>query len=115
MSDAVLAGATPAAAGASAGATASAGTDALAGEPAPVITAAWAIYFLLLAMIAEGRANAHIRTTCVFALIGLIGYRLDGAWQGKWADDGSAMRRRSLVIMGVLIAALVYYRMLGGG
>jgi hypothetical protein len=27
----------------------------------------------------------------------------------------SAMRRRSLVIMGVLIAALVYYRMLGGG
>src|SRR5262249_38267081 len=45
-------------------------------QPGPVITLAWTIYFVLLAVIANGRADAHVRTACFFALVGLVGYRL---------------------------------------
>jgi hypothetical protein len=80
-------------------------------QPGPVVTLAWTIYFVLLAIIANGRADAHIRTACVFALVGLVGYRLDEARQRGVSAD---MRRRSLIGAGVLIAALIYFRLLSG-
>jgi len=65
-------------------------------QAGPVITLAWTIYFVLLAIIANGRADAHVRTACFFALVGLVGYRLDEARQrgsrgeesfaGRWPD-----------------------------
>jgi hypothetical protein len=48
-------------------------------SPGPAITLAWTFYFVLLAIAGNGRAYAHIRTTCVFALIGLLGYWVDMA------------------------------------
>jgi hypothetical protein len=78
-------------------------------QPGPVITLAWTIYFLLLAIIANGRADAHVRTACFFALVGLVGYRLDEA-----RDVGADMRRRSLIVVGALVVAAIYFRLLAG-
>ena len=80
-------------------------------QPGPVITLAWTIYFVLLAVIANERADAHVRTACFFALVGLVGYRLDEAHQRGVSAD---MRRRGLVIAGALIAAAIYFRVLAG-
>jgi hypothetical protein len=80
-------------------------------QPGPVITLAWTIYFLLLAIIANGRADAHVRTACFFALVGLVGYWLDEARQRGVSAD---MRRRGLVVAGALIAAAIYFRLLAG-
>jgi hypothetical protein len=78
----------------------------------PAITLAWTGYFVLLAIIANGRAYAHIRTTCVFALIGLVGFWIDAAARQDKSDR--AMRRRLLVIGGTLIAAAIYFRLRPG-
>ena len=80
-------------------------------QPGPVITLAWTIYFVLLAIVANGRADAHVRTACFFALVGLVGYRLDEARQRGLGAD---MRRRGLVVAGALIAAVIYFRLLAG-
>jgi hypothetical protein len=80
-------------------------------QPGPVITLAWTIYFVLLAIVANGRADAHVRTACFFALVGLVGYRLDEARQRGLGAD---MRRRGLVVAGALIAAVIYFRVLVG-
>ena len=79
-------------------------------EPGPAVTLVWAAYFLLLALIADGRADAHIRTSCLFALIGVVGYRLDEAFREQGGAD--TMRRRGIVVATALIAALVYFRWL---
>jgi hypothetical protein len=81
--------------------------------PGPAITLAWTGYFVLLAIIANGRAYAHIRTTCVFALIGLVSFWIDAAPR---QDNGAGhpTRRRMLVILGVLIAATIYFRLRPG-
>jgi hypothetical protein len=79
----------------------------------PVVTLAWALYFVLLAIIADGRADAHVRTSCLFALIGVVGYRLDEAGREGEGADGD-MLRRSLIVAGALIAALIYFRVLLG-
>src|SRR5262245_32736451 len=71
----------------------------------------WTIYFVLLAIIANGRADAHVRTACFFALIGLVGYRLDEARQRGLSAD---MRRRGFIVAGALIAAAIYFRVLVG-
>ena len=81
-------------------------------SPGPAITLAWTGYFVLLAIIANGRAYAHIRTTCVFALIGLVGFWIDAAARQDKGDR--AMRRRLLVIGGTLIAAAIYFRVRPG-
>lgn len=83
-------------------------------SPGPAITLAWTGYFVLLAIIANGRAYAHIRTTCVFALIGLVGFWIDAAPRQDDGAGGHPMRRRTLVILGVLIAATVYFRLRPG-
>jgi hypothetical protein len=82
--------------------------------PAPAITLAWTGYFVLLALIANGRAYAHLRTTCVFALIGLVGFWIDAAPRQDDGAGGHPMRRRMLVILGVLIAATFYFRLRPG-
>jgi len=61
-----------------------------------VITLAWTIYFVLLAIVANGRADAHVRTACFFALVGLVGYRLDEARQRGVSAQARARRRRRL-------------------
>jgi hypothetical protein len=83
-------------------------------SPGPAITLAWTGYFVLLAIIANGRAYAHIRTTCVFALIGLVGFWIDAAPRQDDGAGGHPMRRRTLVILGVLIAATIYFRLRPG-
>jgi hypothetical protein len=64
-----------------------------------------------LAVIANGRADAHVRTACFFALVGLVGYRLDEARQRGLSAD---MRRRGFIVVGALIAAAIYFRLLAG-
>lgn len=81
--------------------------------PTPLVTLVWALYFVLLALIAAGRADAHVRTSCLFALIGVVGYRLDEAGREGEGADGD-MLRRSLIVAGALIAALIYFRVLSG-
>src|SRR6476620_4349404 len=83
-------------------------------SPGPAITLAWTGYFILLAIIANGRAYAPIRTTCVFALIGLVGFWIDAAPRQDDGAGGHPMRRRTLVILGVLIAATIYFRLRPG-
>jgi hypothetical protein len=83
-------------------------------SPGPAITLAWTGYFVLLAIIANGRAYAHIRTTCVFALIGLVSFWIDAAPRQDDGAGGHPMRRRMLVILGVLIAATIYFRLRPG-
>jgi hypothetical protein len=83
-------------------------------SPGPAITLAWTGYFVLLAIIANGRAYAHIRTTCVFALIGLVSFWIDAAPRQDDGARGHPMRRRMLVILGVLIAATIYFRLRPG-
>jgi hypothetical protein len=80
-------------------------------QPTPVITLVWTIYFLLLAIVADGRADAHIRTACLFALVGLVGYRLDEARQ---RSTGADMLKRGLLVAGMLIVATIYFRLLAG-
>jgi hypothetical protein len=80
-------------------------------QPTPVITLVWTIYFLLLAIVADGRADAHIRTACLFALVGLVGYRLDEARQHS---TGADMLKRGLLVAGMLIVATIYFRLLAG-
>jgi hypothetical protein len=80
--------------------------------PGPAITLAWSGYFVLLALIGNGRAYAHIRTTCALALIGLVGFWIDTA--ARHDDGGHPMRRRILVILVALIAATVYFRLRPG-
>jgi hypothetical protein len=80
--------------------------------PGPAITLAWCGYFVLLAIIGNGRAYAHIRTTCVLALIGLVGFWIDTA--AGHHDGPRPMRRRILVILVTLIAATVYFRLRPG-
>lgn len=82
-------------------------------EPRPVVTLIWAIYFLLLALIANPHADAHVRTSCVFALIGVVGYWLDEAGQQRSESDGG-MRWRSIIVLSALIAAAIYFRLLPG-
>jgi hypothetical protein len=82
--------------------------------PGPAITLAWTGYFVLLAIIANGRAYAHIRTTCVFALIGLVGCWIDAAHRQDDGAGGHSMRRRLLVIGGTLMAAAIYFRLWPG-
>jgi FtsH-binding integral membrane protein len=82
--------------------------------PGPAITLVWSGFFVLLAIIGNGRAYAHIRTTCVLALIGLVGFWIDTAVRH---DDGAGthpMRRRILVILLTLIAATIYFRLRPG-
>ena len=81
--------------------------------PTPLVTLVWALYFVLLALIAAGRADANVRTSCLFALIGVVGYRLDEAGREGEGADGD-MLRRSLIVAGALIAALIYFRVLSG-
>jgi hypothetical protein len=78
-------------------------------SPGPAITLAWAGYFILLAVIANGRAYAHLRTTCIFALIGLVGFWIDAA-PGERRADAHVMRRRMAFILIALLAAAVYFR-----
>ena len=80
--------------------------------PGPAITLAWSGYFVLLALIGNGRAYAHIRTTCALALIGLVGFWIDTA--ARHDDGGHPMRGRILVILVVLIVATVYFRLRPG-
>jgi hypothetical protein len=80
-------------------------------QPGPVITLVWSTYFVVLAIIADGRANAHIRAACFFALVGLVGYRLDEACQRGTSAD---MLKRSLAVAGVLAVATIYFRLLVG-
>src|SRR5262249_12444627 len=80
-------------------------------QPGPVIRLAWSIYVVLLEIVDKGRADAHVRTACFFALVGLVGYRLDEARQRGLSAD---MRRRGLVVAGALIAAVIYFRLLPG-
>jgi hypothetical protein len=82
-------------------------------EPRPVVTLIWATYFLLLAFIASPHADAHVRTSCVFALIGVVGYWLDEAGQQRSESDGG-MRWRSIIVLSALIAAAIYFRLLPG-
>src|SRR5262249_56385320 len=72
-------------------------------EPGPVITLAWTIYFVLLAIVANGRADAHVRTACFFALVGLVGYRLA---QAPRRGLGAGMRRRGLAWPRALITSV---------
>jgi hypothetical protein len=82
--------------------------------PGPAITLAWTGYFVLLAIIANGRAYAHLRITCVFALIGLVSFWIDAAPRQENRAGGRPMRRRMLVILGVLVAATIYFRLRPG-
>ena len=79
-------------------------------SPGPAITLAWAGYFVLLAVVANGRAYAHIRTTCVFALIGLVGFWIDAAPRDEHRAAARSMALRLLLILIALIAAAVYFR-----
>jgi hypothetical protein len=75
----------------------------------PAITAAWMAYFVLLAIAGNGRAYAHVRTTVAFAVIGLVGYWVDAASPPASAGR-PAMRRRALIMLASLIAAVIYFR-----
>lgn len=75
----------------------------------PAITAAWMAYFVLLAIAGNGRAYAHVRTTVAFAVIGLVGYWVDAASPPASAGR-PAMRRRALIMLASLVAAVIYFR-----
>jgi hypothetical protein len=79
----------------------------------PAITLAWAGYFVLLALIANGRAYEHLRTTCVFALIGLVSFWID-ATPRQENGTGYRMGRRIFLILGALVAATIYFRLRPG-
>jgi hypothetical protein len=83
-------------------------------SPGPAITLAWTFYFVLLAIAGNGRAYAHIRATCVFALIGLLGYWVDTAslTRSGTGRHGMRMRMRAIVILAALAAAAVYFRLM---
>jgi hypothetical protein len=81
-------------------------------SPEPAITLAWTGYFVLLAVIANGRAYAHIRTTCVLALIGLVGFWIDAAPREEHRAAARSMPLRILLILIALIAAAVYFRLM---
>jgi hypothetical protein len=81
-------------------------------SPGPAITLAWTGYFVVLALIANGRAYAHIRTTCVFALIGLVGFWIDAAPRDEHRAAARSMALRMLLILIALIAAAVYFRLM---
>ena len=89
-----------------------AGSRARRTAPGPAITLAWSGYFILLALIGNGRAYAHIRTTCALALIGLVGFWIDTT--ARHDDGAHPMRRRILVILVALIAATIYFRLRPG-
>ena len=80
-------------------------------EPGPAVNLVWAIYFVLLALIANGRADAHIRTACSFALIGVVGHRL-GAMARPDDTNGYPARGSAAAVVGALLAAMVYFRLL---
>ncbi|HEY6995646.1 MAG TPA: hypothetical protein VH397_18225 [Xanthobacteraceae bacterium] len=80
--------------------------------PAPAITLACTGYFVLLALAGNGRAYAHVRTTCVFALIGLLGYWVDAASPPGSGAARHGMRRRAIVILVALAAATIYFRLI---
>jgi hypothetical protein len=80
-------------------------------SPGPAITLAWTGYFVLLAVVANERAYAHIRTTCVFALIGLVGFWIDAAPRDEQRAAARSMVLRFLLILVALIAAAVYFRL----
>ena len=82
--------------------------------PGPAITLAWSGYFVLLAIIGNGRAYAHIRTTCALALIGLVGFWIDTAVRHDDGGGAHPMRARLLVILVALVAATVYFRLRPG-
>jgi hypothetical protein len=82
--------------------------------PGPAITLAWSAYFLLLAIIGNGHAYAHIRTSCAFALIGLVGFWIDTAVRHDGGAGAHPMRTRILVILVALIAATIYFRLRPG-
>jgi hypothetical protein len=82
--------------------------------PGPAITLAWCGYFVLLAIIGNGHAFAHIRTTCALALVGLVGFWIDTAVRHDGDADTHPMRRRILVILIALIAATIYFRLWPG-
>lgn len=82
-------------------------------QTGPVVTLVWAVYFVLLALIADGRADAHVRTACVFALIGVIGYRLDDGRRQRNGAERYPVERSGAVVAVGLIAAIVYFRLLG--
>ena len=89
-------------------------TGAARVAPGPAFTLAWSGYFVLLAIIGNGHAFAHIRTTCALVLVGLVGFWIDTAVRH---DDGAGahpMRTRILVIMAALIAATIYFRLWPG-
>jgi hypothetical protein len=79
----------------------------------PAVTLAWAGYFVVLALIANGRAYEHLRTTCVFALIGLVSFWID-ATPRQENGTGYRMGRRMLLILGALVAATIYFRLRPG-
>jgi hypothetical protein len=83
-------------------------------SPAPAVTLAWTAYFVVLAIVGNGRAYAHIRTTCVFALIGLLGYWMDAASLPGGDAPRHGMRRRAVVILAALAAATIYFRIVSG-
>jgi hypothetical protein len=82
--------------------------------PGPAITLAWSGYFVLLAIIGNGHAYAHIRTTCAFALIGLVGFWIDTAVRHDGGAGAHPMRTRLLVILVALSAATIYFRLWPG-
>jgi hypothetical protein len=86
-------------------------TGAAQVAPGPAITLAWSGYFVLLAVIGNGHAYAHIRTTCVFALMGLVGFWIDTAVRHDDGGGAHPMRTRILVILVTLIAATIYFRL----
>lgn len=79
----------------------------------PIVTLSWAVYFLLLAIITiwaaqEHSAQEHVYSTCVFAVAGLVLYRLDNNYEQQQAVFGFRMPVRGLIILVTLTIATSY-------
>lgn len=76
----------------------------------PVITVTWAIYFAALAILIYKMASSNAYVTCLFAFVGLVGYRLDKRLSQKASDTKSAMIRRvSCVVFFIVVATSYFY------
>jgi hypothetical protein len=77
----------------------------------PIITLSWALYFLVLTIIAIAYARAHVYATCLFAAAGLILYRLDNNHKQIKTGEifGFKMIVRGAIISALLVIAGSYY------
>jgi hypothetical protein len=75
----------------------------------PIITLSWAFYFIFLAAIITNVSLGHVIAACIFAFVGLVGYRLDKSRSSGKVGVGFNMIGRLLVVVFLLGLSFIYF------